>query len=180
MTPAQAQAAMADAESARTRLASGLRLPSLFHDSIGAAVAVHIATAAVGIARQDDPGVVLVAAGVLVFGLVAVAQLVRFRRLNGAWVGGLASQVLLGTAGLASGLYVVAFGLATWAAVAGAGWLAAVAAVAGGVLYAWSGRRWWRRYQGAPAEHSGGGSVVVLAAAGALALVFLIVLVAYR
>ena len=73
MTPAQAQAAMADAESARTRLASGLRLPSLFHDSIGAAVAVHIATAAVGIGSV----VVLAAAGALA--LVILIVLVAYR-----------------------------------------------------------------------------------------------------
>jgi hypothetical protein len=178
--PSEARAAIADAESARARLASGLRLPSFFHGSVGVAIAVQIATGGTGIAGQEAWGMVLLGGGLVVFALVAAVQLARFRRLNGAWVGGLASQVLLGTAGLASLSYVAAFGLATWAAFAGAGWLVPIAAVAGGAAYAWSGRRWWRHYQGSPAEHSRGENAVVLAVAGVLALVFLIVLVALR
>lgn len=171
---------MADAESARTRLAGSLRLPSYFYSSIGVAIAVQIGTGATGVADQETWGVVVLAGGVLVFVLVAVVQLARFRRVNGAWVGGLASQVLLGTAGLASATYVAAFALATWAALAGAAWLTPIVAVAGGAAYAWAGRRWWRRYQGAPAEHSRGEQAVVLVAAVVVALVFLVALVALR
>ncbi len=180
IAPSEAQAALAEAEAARTRLASSLRLPSYFHSSIGAAIAVQIGTGATGIADQETWGMVVLAGGVLVFVLVAVVQLARFRRLNGAWLGGLASQVLLGTAGLASVMYVAAFGLATWAAFAGAGWLTPIAAVAGGAVYAWAGRGWWRSYQGAPAEHSRGEQVIVLVAVGVLALAFLVALLALR
>lgn len=180
MSPSEAREVMADAESARSRLANGLRLPSSFHSSIGAAIAVQIAAGATGLAGQDVRGMVLVAGGLLVFAVVAGVQLARFRRLNGAWLGGLASQVVLGTAGLASLSYVAAFGLATWAAFASLWWLTTVGAVAGGAAYAWAGRRWWRSYQGAPAEHSRGESAVVLASAGVLAVVFLVVLVALR
>lgn len=180
LAPSEAQAAIADAESARARLASGLRLPSHFYSSIGAAIAVQIGTGAVGVANQEIWGMVLVAGGLLVFVLVAALQLARFRRLNGAWLGGLASQVLLGTAGLASITYLAAFALATWAALAGAGWLTPIAAVAGGAAYAWAGRRWWRGYQGAPAEYSRGERALVLVAALVLALVFLVALVVLR
>lgn len=181
ITPAEASAALADADSARTRLARGLRLPSYFNSSIGAAIAVQIVTSAAGIANQETWGLVVLAGGLAVFGLVAGIQLARFRRLNGARVGGLASQVMLGTAGLASSLmYTAAFAVATWAAFAGAWWLTAIAAVAGGAAYAWAGRLWWRRYQGAPAEHSRGEQVVVLVVAVVLALVFLVALVALR
>jgi hypothetical protein len=180
LTPSEAQAAMAEAEDARTRLAGSLHLPSYFYSSIGAAIAVQIGTGATGIASQDTRGVVVLAAGVLVFALVAAVQLARFRRLNGAWLGGLASQVLLGTAGLASITYAAAFALAAWAAFAGPGWLTPIAAAAGGAVYAWAGRRWWRSYQGAPAEHSRGEQAVVLVVASVLALSFLVVLVVLR
>jgi hypothetical protein len=180
LAPSEAEAAIADAESARTRLASSLRLPSYFYSSIGAAIAVQIGAGATGIANQEIVGLVVVAAGVLVFVLVAAVQLTRFRRLNGAWLGGLTSQVLLGTGGLASITYVAAFALATWAALAGAGWLTPIAAAAGGAAYAWAGRRWWLSYQGAPAEYSRGERTVVLVAAAVLALVFLVALVAMR
>ena len=88
--------------------------------------------------------------------------------------------MLLGTAGLASLTYVAAFALATWAAFAGAGWLTLIAAVAGGAVYAWAGRRWWHSYQSAPAEHSRGEQAIVLVAAGVLAVAFLVPLVALR
>lgn len=180
ITPAAAQAAIADAESARTRLASSLRLPSFFHGSIGAAIAVQIGTGATGIADQGVRGIAVLAGGVLVFVLVAVVQLARFRRLNGAWLGGLADKVVLGTAGPASLAYAAAFAAATWAAFADAGWLTALAAVAGGAGYAWAGRQWWHGYQGAPAEHGRGRQAAVLGAVLVIAAVFLVVLVALR
>jgi len=76
--------------------------------------------------------------------------------------------------------YAAAFALATWAALAGAGWLTPIAAVAGGAAYAWAGRRWWHSYQDAPAEHSRGEQTVVLVAAAVLALACLIALGALR
>ena len=80
ITPSEAQAAIADADSARIRLASSLRLPSYFYSSIGAAIAVQIGTGATGIANQETRGMVVLAGGVLVFVLVAAVQLARFRR----------------------------------------------------------------------------------------------------
>jgi hypothetical protein len=179
-TPSEARATLADAESARARLASSLLLPSYFCSSIGTAIAVQIGTGAAGIGVQKPWGLAVLGGGVLVFVLTAGIQLARFRRLNGAWLGGLASQVVLGTAGLASAAYAAAFALATWAALAGAWWLTPIAAVAGGGAYAWAGRRWWRSYQGAPAEHSHGERAVVLAAAAVVAVGGLAVLVALR
>ncbi len=181
LTPSEAKAAIAGAELARTRLATSLRLPSRFHSSLGAAIVVQIGAGAAGIARQDGRGLAVAVAGLLAFGLVAAVQLARFRRLNGAWIWGLVTQVLLGTATLTSTVYSAAFGAATWAAVAGAGWITPIAAVAEGAAYAWGGHRWWRAYQGAPAEHSPVGSTLVaVAAAGLAAALFLVGLVAFR
>ncbi len=180
VTPADAQAAIAAAESARTRLAASLRLPSHFHTSIGAAIAVQIATGATGIADQSTWGLVLAAAGVLVFVLVAGVGLARFRRLNGAWLARLASQVLLRTTGLTSLMYAAAFALATWTAVTGVWWLVPVFALAGGSAYAWAGRRWWRRYQSAPADDRRRGRIAVEVVAVVVAVVGLVVLVVLR
>jgi len=179
-TPSEAQAAIAEAESARTQLVSSLRLPSAFHSSIGAAIAVQIATGALGIANQQLWGMALMATGVLVFVVVAAVQLSRFRRLNGAWVSGLASQVVLGTVGLASLTYATAFAAATWAAFTSARWLVPIAAVAGGFAYAWAGRRWWRQYQTAPAEYGRGERAIVVLAAVVVAVALLVPLVALR
>jgi len=180
ITPSEAQAAIADAESARTQLVGSLRLPSAFHSSIGAAIAIQIATGAVGIANQQLWGMALMAVGVLVFVVVAAVQLSRFRRLNGTWVSGLASQVVLGTVGLASLTYMAAFGSATWAAFTSARWLVPIAAVAGGFAYAWAGRRWWRRYQAAPAEYGRGERAIVVVAAVVVTVALLVPLVALR
>ena len=130
-TPQEAAAALADAEESRTTLARRLVVPSCFYISIGTAIAVQIATTALGLADVDDQAlwqrtVWLVAAGWVVFAAVAAIQLIRFRRLNGVWLGGFASRVVGGTAVAASVSYVLTLGTAIWAAFEAAWWLVAV------------------------------------------------------
>src|SRR5919199_706708 len=103
-TAEEASAALAAAEATRATLADRIATPSWFFVSMGVAIATQIATVAVGLGdeRALDAGEVgtpwLVAAGVAVFAVVAGIQLARFRRLNGVWLGGFASRVVLGTA----------------------------------------------------------------------------------
>ena len=180
-TPEEAATALADAEASRMTLARRLVVPSFFYISIGTAIAVQIATTAVGMANVDhqallQPAVWLVAAGCVAFAAVAAIQLVRFRRLNGLWLGGFASRVVGGTATAASVSYVLALGAAIWAAFDAAWWLVAVCSLAGGVAYAMSGRRWVRIYRGEPAEHARGESAAWLAVLGLLALAGLVFL----
>jgi hypothetical protein len=69
------------------------------------------------------------------------------------------------------------FVVATWAAFDSRWWLVAVAAVVGGVGYAFGARRWWHAYQHDPAAHAGGASprvLVVLAVLACLGLVALL------
>src|SRR5665811_1260924 len=140
-TPEDAAAALVEAEASRTQLAGTLALPSFFYAAIGAAVAVQIATAAFGgdLLGGQHLGVVvddrawalaILLGGVALWVLVAAIQLVRFRQLNGVWLGGLASRVVLGTAPAASISYVLALGASAWAAFNRMWWLAAVCAVA--------------------------------------------------
>ena len=159
-----------EAEAAALRWAGSLRLPSGFSTSLGVAVAVQILTCAWAIAADDGHGLVAMGAGVVLFIGVAALQVHRFREANGVWLSGLGSRVVLGTAGTASAAYILGLGGALWAFFAGAAWLAAVCAGLGGTGYAWSGIRWWRRYQGAPGTYSRAESVTVVAAAGTLAL----------
>ncbi len=98
------------------------------------------------------------------FVLVAVVQLVRFRRLNGVWVGGLASRVVFGSDAAASTAHFLAMGAAIWAAFEERWWLVGLCAIAGGVGYALCGVRWMRSYRGDPAAHSRGESVLLLVA----------------
>jgi hypothetical protein len=84
--------------------------------------------------------------------------------------------VLLGTAGAASTAYVLALGSALWALSTGQAWLAAACAGLGGAGYAWSGIRWWYRYQEVPTTHARAESVAVVVAAGSLALLGAVVL----
>ena len=190
-TPDEAAAALADAEQSGQRLAERLVLPRWFHASIGAAVAVQIGTsaaAAAGLSSREPasagPAIgaawswALLLAGLAVFGAVAATQLVRLRRLNGVWVGGLASRVVLGTASTASTAYVLALAAATWSAFAEAWWLVPACAVAGGVGYAVSGVRWMRVYRGDPVRHSRAESAWLLAALAVLAVGGLVLLVA--
>lgn len=181
LTPQEAAAALAAAEASRTTLARRLVVPPFFYISIGTAIAVQIAATAVGLADIDHQAlwqraVWLVAAGCLAFAAVAAIQLVRFRRLNGLWLGGFASRVVGGTAMAASASYVLALGATIWAAFEAAWWLVAVCSLAGGVAYAASGRRWIRIYRGEPASHARGESAAWLAALGVLTITGLVLL----
>ena len=179
-TPEDAAAALVEAEASRTRLAGALVLPSFFYAAIGAAVAVQIATTAFTIADDGGWALAIRPGGVVLLVLVAAIQLVRFRQLNGVWLGGLASRVVFGTAPAAGISYVLAFGASAWAGFNRMWWLAAVCAVAGGAAYAVSGRRWWRRYQGDPASHSRGESAGWIAILGAVAVAGVVLLVLRR
>src|SRR4051794_33386455 len=168
-TAEEAAAALLEAESTRATLADRIATPSWFFVSIGLAIAAQIAAVAFGLGdkRALDAGEVgmpwLAAAGFAVFAAVAVVQLARFRRLNGVWLGGFASRVVLGTATAASLSYPVALGAAIWAAYDERWWLVALWSVVGGVAYALSGRRWMRTYRGDPAAHARGESLAFLA-----------------
>jgi hypothetical protein len=184
-TPDEAAAALADAEASRTEMAGRLVVPSFFSISMGTAIAVQIATTALGVADLGHRGVWhpagwLMAGGLVALAAVATIQLVRFRRLNGLWLGGFASRVVGGTAAAASVSYVLTFGAAIWAAFAGAWWLVGLSSLAGGVAYAMSGRRWVRIYRGEPAAHARGESVAQLAALGAVAVAGLVSLMIGR
>lgn len=176
-TRSNAAIALVAAEAARTTLAERVVLPSWLFVSLGAAVAVQIAGAAVGLA--EGPVWVLLA-GLGVFAVTAGAQLARFRRGNGLWLGGFASRVVLGTGTVASGSYALALGVALWAAFDGRWGLVALTSVAGGVAYALAGRRWVRAYRAEPGTHGAGESAVLLAAVAVSALAGLVLLVAGR
>jgi hypothetical protein len=175
-TPDDAAAALAGAGSARDRLSRQLTLPSGFYASIGVAVAIQIAALAIGVAAQTALGVGLAVASVIPLAVVAAVQLVRFRRLNGVTLAGLASKVVFGGDAAASTTHFLAMGLAIWAAFEQSWWLVAVCAIVGGVAYAAFGMRWMRAYRRDPAAH-GRDSVllmVVLAVPLLVAVVFLI------
>src|SRR3954454_3260526 len=183
-TAEQASAALVDAEARRATLADHIATPSWFFVSLGVAIAAQVATVAVGLGDKHalDAGEVgapwLVAAGVAVFAAVAGVQLARFRRLNGVWLGGFASRVVLGTATAASVFYPVALGAAIWAAYSGRWWLVALWSLVGGAAYALSGRRWMQTYRGDPATHARGESLawltlITAAALGGLGMLFI-------
>ena len=178
--PSDPAADLAAAEAAGQRLAGSLRLPSWFHTSLGAAIAVQIGTAAYGIADQSGPGMLVPVAGFLVFLVVAGVQVLRFRRLNGVRVDGLVSRAVLGTSTVSSLAYAAGFAGALWAAFEGSPWLAAVAAVAGGAAYAASAHLWWRSYQRDPAGHARAESRATLLGYGLVAVAALMLLVAVR
>jgi hypothetical protein len=165
-TAAEASTALLDAEAARTTLADQVVTPSWFFVSMGVAIAVQIAATATGLG-DDAPW--LVAAGFAVFAVVAGVQLARFRRVNGVWLGGFASRVVLGTATAASVSFAVALAAAIWAAYGDHWWLVALWSGLGGAAYALSGARWMQSYRGDPATHARGESlawlVLVIAAA---------------
>src|SRR3954466_9226781 len=172
----EASAALHDAEATRATLVGHIATPSWFFVSIGVAIAAQIATVAVGLGDKHalDAGEVgapwLVAAGLALFAAVAGVQLARFRRLNGVWLGGFASRVVLGTATAASVSYPVALGAAIWAAYGERWLLVALSSLVGGATYALSGRRWMHTYRGDPAAHARAESRawLVLAVAAAL------------
>ncbi len=173
-TPAEAAAALGEADASRARLAGVIATPSWFETSLAVAVAVHLATTAVGVAEGR---VGTLAAGLAVFAAVAAVQLVRFRRLNGVWLGGFASRVVFGTSTAASTSEALALGAAIWSAYAERWWLVAACSVAGGVAYALSGRRWLRTYRAGPEAHARGESpgllvmIIAIAVAGVAVLV---------
>ena len=175
--PDDVRAELAAADLARARLSERLRLPEGLLPALGTGIAVQIATAAVGIARQTVAGMVLVAVGLLVLLAVAGWALVRFRQLNGVRVDGFASQVVLGTGATATGAYVAGFVAATWAAFESAWWLVVVASAVGGVGYALGARQWWEAYRSDPSSRAAGASPRVLALLAAGACLGLAVLV---
>lgn len=177
--PRDFAAELGAAEQARSRLVDRLRLPAGHHLVLALGVAIQIATAGVGIARQSASGLGIVGAGLAGFAAMAAVELWRFRRANGVWVGGLASRAVLGTGTLASLAYGGALALAVVGAFAAAWWLVVLATVAGGIGYAAGARQWWRAYVRDPATHARGdsalvlGVLAVLACLGAAALVVL-------
>src|SRR5262245_50432977 len=112
-TAAEASAALSDAEASRAALAGRIVTPSWLFSSIGAALAVPIATTAIGFGVGSWW---LVVAGLVPFVVTAGVQLARFRRLNGVWLGGFASRVVLGTGTFASVSCTAALAAAIWAA----------------------------------------------------------------
>ncbi len=174
MESTQAADALREAEASRAALAERIVTPAWFSVALGVAIAVQIATTAIGLG-DDRPW--LVAGGLAFFAAVAGLQLARFRRANGVWLGGFAGRVVLGTATAASVTYAVALAAAIWAAFADRWWLAALWAAAGGAGYALSGARWMARYRGDPAAHARGESLAWLALVSAAAIGGLAVLV---
>lgn len=156
MDPAAAAAALDASDRARSAIARSVQVPRGHDVLIGAAVAVQIATAVIGIASADDVGAsegsVLgwVAAGVVVFLVAALVEVVRFRRLNGVRLDGFTGRVVLGTDLWASLSYGGAAIVAYVAADSGLWWLALLVSSGGGAAYALCGRRWMRRYREVP------------------------------
>ena len=159
-TPAEASAALDDAEASRSALAESIATPSWLFTSLGVARAAQIAALAVGLARGAPW---LIAAGVALVVAVSGVQLVRFRQMSGVWLGGFFSRVVLGSGTLASASYIVAYGAAIWAAYDGWWWLVALWSIFGGAAYALSGRRWMRAYRAQPAVHGRGEPALWLA-----------------
>jgi hypothetical protein len=178
-SPDDPRSELAVADQARQRLAAGLRLPTGLHPILAAAVAVQVGAAAYGIAAQTNAGLAVALAGLAVLMGVAALLLYQFRRINGVRVNGLSSQIVLGTGGTSTLVYLFGFGAATWAAFESRWWLVAVAAVVAGVGYAFGTFRWWRAYRHDPIAHEGGVSPRVLAALAVLAFLgFVALLVA--
>jgi hypothetical protein len=179
-TAEEASAALRDAEGSRARLAHSIAVPSWFFTSMGAAVGLQMATTALGLGDDARWARGALVAGLAVLLAVSGVQLSRFRRLNGVWLGGFASRVVLGTGTAASASYAVTATLAIWAALAGRWWLVAPASLAGGAAYALSGRLWLRSYRSEPARHSRGEPAVWLVALAIAALAGLALLVLER
>ena len=177
---AEASAALNDAEAARATLAQSTKMPSWFFASIGAAIAVQIASTAVGVADPSSPTLAALASGIAVLVAVAGVQLARFRQLNGVRLGGLLSRVVFGTGTLASASYAVAAVAAILGAFDKRWWLVATSSIIGGALYALNGRRWLRAYRTEPALHARGESLTWLALLTVAALAGLALLLLYH
>jgi hypothetical protein len=176
----EAARALRGAEASRARLAEDVVLPSWFATSLGAAIAVQIGTAAVGLGDGSAAARWALVAGLAVFVVVGGVQLARFRAGNGVWLGGLAGRVVLGTGTLASSSYAVALGAALWAAFERQWALVAVASLAGGAAYALGGARWLATYRTAPEEHGRGASAAWLAIVSLAGIAGLVLLVLNR
>jgi hypothetical protein len=174
--PGDPRSELAVADQARQRLAAGLRLPTGLHPILAAAVAVQVGAAAIGIAAQTTAGLAVALAGLAVLMGVAALLLSQFRRINGVRVDGLSSQIVLGTGGTSTLIYLIGFGAATWAAFESRWWLVAAAAVIAGLSYAFGTLQWWRAYRHDPSTHVGGASPRVFAALAVIACLGLIAL----
>lgn len=163
-TPEEASAALLDAEGSRARLVGSIVVPSWFFSSMGVAVATQMATAALGIGDHATWAGWTLAAGLAALVAVAGVQLLRFRRLNGVWLGGFAGRVVLGTGTGTSASYAVTFAVAIWAALDGRWWLMVLASLAGGAAYALGAQLWLRTYRTEPALRGRGESATWLAA----------------
>ena len=179
-TPEEAAASLTDAEGSRARLAHSIVVPSWFFTSLGGAIAVQIASTALGVADDAAWARLALVAGLIALGVVGGVQLVRFRRVNGIWLGRFASRVVLGTGGAASATYAATAAFAIFGAIDGRWWLTALGSVAGGVTYALSGRLWLRAYRREPATHGRAEPSVWLAAVAAVAIAGLALLVLER
>ena len=156
-------------------------MPSWFFASLGAAIAVQIASTAVGVADPSSWKLAALASGIAVLVAVAGVQLARFRQLNGVRLGGLLSRVVLGTGTLASASYAVTAMAAILGAFDKRWWLVATSSIIGGALYALNGRRWLRAYRTEPALHARGESLTWLALlTGVAALAGLALLLLYH
>ncbi|WP_163550693.1 hypothetical protein [Candidatus Frankia nodulisporulans] len=153
-SPDDAAAALLAAERSQADLVAGLRLPRGFLPSLAAAIAVQILTAAIVVVVNDGVAQSVALLGAALFVLVVAVQLVRFRRVNGAWVAGLAHQVMLGCTTWSTLAYGGGLAGAAWAGFADRWWLAVLCAAAGGAGYAASGALWIRRYRGDPQGHT--------------------------
>jgi hypothetical protein len=176
--PEDPTSALAAADRARDRLAAGLRLPRGLFPALAVAIAIQVGLAAYGIAAQTKAGVAVALAGAAVFLGLAALILVRFRRVNGVRVDGLASAIILGAGTPSTLVYLATFAAATWAAFESLWWLVVIAALLGGVGYAFSAFRWWRSYQHDPVERAGGASPRMLALLALAAGVGFVVLMA--
>lgn len=182
MSADEARDALAHVAAAQHRIADGLQLPPYFYSSIGLAIAVQVATMGVAISGPLSAAASLASliGGILVFLLLAGVPLWRFRRLNGAWVDGLASRVVLGTSFLSSLVYALGMCAAAFAGLERAWWAVVASAALTGVAYAWAGRRWWAAYRRNPQGHVPGESLVTSVALVLLAVGFLVLAVLSR
>lgn len=173
----EARLALEAADAARHRVVDELTLPPGFLASIGAAVAVQIASAAIAFAADVSIGsIALLVGGVVLLLVVGLAQAWRFRRQHGVWLGGLLDYVVFGTNVIASTTYTVGLLGALIAATQGLWGLVAVAAVLGGAGYAIGGQRWLGRYRANPETHARGLSPTLMLASGGIAMVGLVLL----
>jgi hypothetical protein len=150
--PTTRAAALADlerAQRARADFAAGLVLPLGYDIVLGIAVAVQIATAAAALTTSPAWSGLLVLGGLVMFGLAAGVQLLRFRQRNGAWLGSFLHQATFGISWPAAIGYAVALAAAMVAGNAHNWLLVGLAAVCGGIVWSVASVRWMRRYRAA-------------------------------